>query len=1346
LLNLDTDHASATFRGFRLQTLYAIYKIFSSDHKLSFIPEGAEDLAIFDAGGSLGEAVQVKSGTTLSPSSLKSSFFKRSVERMTSNPQSHLRIVMFGTISPELLRACQENGKERQSVITKLLNRDDMTVTKAQLETLFNSMQAEMVDEKTITDQLLTLLKDSLAGVDPTSAFELLTKWIDRASESRERINKQLLHEKIVAIGNFLHGRAAHHEQWFSTIVPVEDSVIESSDTAGLSKNYYQGEAARFEHILSNLDVKRTNKLQQMQQMLDDRNVLFVHGASGQGKSTLAYRFLYDYYPQTLRFRIALTENRQHALTIAQAISKHVKAIDLPVIVYVDVSPYDNGWEELVKALAVYPNIQLLITIREEDWKKSRVSGVEFSFHEMDLQFDPIEAEEIFDVMFAQKKIWKHLTFSEAWAEFGGNGPLLEFIYLLTQGGRLKERLQEQIDILISEEQYGDNTLKLLRSVAVATACGARIKVKEAVEQFQVVQEKTFKRLEAEYLLRLDETKEWISAFHPLRSVILEQILLDPGYAAWIDQIEAILKLLHSEDIEKFLLHSFSKHFEERKELLKILYTYHPANWEALKGVIRALSWLDVKEFIDQRIDDITAIYGTREGHLVLSFGADLMKVGNNEWHDILNSFIFSDEQRNQATEIRERLGLEYFQFVSLPLWLENLEPINNMPVGDQEWMAFAITSLWLWKFNAPFQDKISCDFTQLTYEAALSIQTVAEVTRALFYVHTDAYDFWTECYRVRTLERVQHKYQVCEIEENDESVKAHFISIDLRANEAENRTENIVHEKTLLIIDLLHLLYPDKNYYSTQGYGHNLLGIEKFDDSTKNISTQTMYIQEFTTVNGYFRRIIDDYFRDDDWQKYIDEVLNFRAVIQKNFTAVIPLLNQFFKNKKPKNTLHNSIVLKQWQESETELRNTFLLPNSAKSSKRYELLHKYLNHYQSSLLNFFSQAITVFDINGAIGKQTKEEQENSKRLLESTHVNMNIFELSWINLTEAKSSLYSLQQEFERIFKDLIDEKSLHVIEQKELGTIHRLSHLWYFFVHHSNITTKKADLEFTKRFEDRKKQNLSKIIAALNENETGAHFSIFKKSSKKVLWILTEHENPYFAWYACFEGIELFRQFMVEQSDFSKTVMQWYFSAIHFLPLSKGYIVNNMYLPMSMTYSTYLTRDDELSPLQLIPKELSKDDFSMFQYDNFESDNTKLLHEIFESASKLLGYLSHLKEFKACPESSTESGRNMLLSYSELVNEKINEVFNEALHKCGTFSKELKEYEEMESLEIKEVFLNVYSAIYPEELLAGNKPLGVDEMEIWAEKLKENVGKILTDIIPLIMNLDLEREGPNH
>ena len=77
---MRADDPTATYRGYRRQSLYALFRLFDDALPANAViqPEGKEDLAIFDTNGALLEIVQVKDHTdSLAASSFKTSFYKR---------------------------------------------------------------------------------------------------------------------------------------------------------------------------------------------------------------------------------------------------------------------------------------------------------------------------------------------------------------------------------------------------------------------------------------------------------------------------------------------------------------------------------------------------------------------------------------------------------------------------------------------------------------------------------------------------------------------------------------------------------------------------------------------------------------------------------------------------------------------------------------------------------------------------------------------------------------------------------------------------------------------------------------------------------------------------------------------------------------------------------------------------------------------------------------------------------------------------------------------------------------------------------------------------------------------
>ena len=93
------------------------------------------------------------------------------------------------------------------------------------------------------------------------------------------------------------------------------------------------------------------------------------------------------------------------------------------------------------------------------------------------------EAEQIYNPLTIGCPHSSHRTFEEAWQSFGGDGALIEFVYLLTNNQTLTKRLQNQIDFLL-QEGISDEWLELLQLVCYAGRLGCSVdycKIKEVI-------------------------------------------------------------------------------------------------------------------------------------------------------------------------------------------------------------------------------------------------------------------------------------------------------------------------------------------------------------------------------------------------------------------------------------------------------------------------------------------------------------------------------------------------------------------------------------------------------------------------------------------------------------------------------------------------------------------------------------------------------------------------------------------------------------------------------------------------------------------------------------------------
>ena len=232
------------------------------------------------------------------------------------------------------------------------------------------NLKLDFCDESEVTKKVYYCLGEILTGIDPYNAFDNLSYWLYVCSEKKSSIAKSDVIEKIQNIGKFLAEQAAHHEEWFRSITPIDDkqSILNEGK---LREEFYQGISAKYDHILANTDVFRPNKIKEIETKFDESSVVIIHGASGQGKTTLAFRYLHEHFANMWRFKIELVQDRKHALSIARAIMGNADALDFPVAIYLDVSAKDKDWPDLINQLSTHRSVKVLVTVREEDYKRA---------------------------------------------------------------------------------------------------------------------------------------------------------------------------------------------------------------------------------------------------------------------------------------------------------------------------------------------------------------------------------------------------------------------------------------------------------------------------------------------------------------------------------------------------------------------------------------------------------------------------------------------------------------------------------------------------------------------------------------------------------------------------------------------------------------------------------------------------------------------------------------------------------------------------------------------------------------------------------------------------------------
>lgn len=1371
--------ATPAYRGYRLQTLYTLSSILEANERtnLIFQPEGVEDIAIWDTNEHLLETVQVKAyGANLSLSLLSpdkdDSFLYRAKNLLNTYPEITIKIASFGDVGTELLQATQEDGRERQRVAKKISSYKRMS--EADARRLLNQLQITTIVESELEESVFTALQNLCTGIDPIPAFEMLNFWLYLCAENRSKITQNDVIQRVNDVGRFIAERNAHHGEWFRSIVPIENDQIDAQTREKLLDEFYRGISARYDHILAGVDKPRISKLDEIAQKFKENQVVIVHGVSGQGKTTIAYRYLHDFFPEQWRFQVRLVENRQQARNIATALSGQAKAIGIPLAVYLDVSPNDIGWDELVKQLASNKNIQILVTVREEDFRRASISGAEIQFAEVELQFERPEAEEIYRFLVETETPNKFLDFDDAWNRFGGRGPLMEFVYLVTQGNSLRERLQQQVRRIQDEVRAGqcsDAELELLRLVSVASAFEARLKLRELVRFLQLPSpQRTLELLEEEYLLRTSENGTLVGGLHPIRSTILADILTDTTFYPWPDSASTCLSFIFEQDVGSFMLYAFSRHQLELEPLLSALNTYQPRQWIAIAGVTRALIWLGVKEYVEANGQLILEAYAkvNRGWAIILNFDiADASPGVADEWVSNLSDLLPEDGLAHIAS-LRSRQIDKSQIFTRVIAWFSHLDHEPIPPQFELDWTGMAEVLFWVGRLQIPLP--ISDWLILVDFDAAVEIlplEILADVAVGLFYGNEAAYRSWLNTNYATLLSRFRQETRTVAWEDDGQNLRTHFVVELFQPNaplsEAQTNQKDIQREflnASMERLGLLRRFFPDRERYGSQGYGHLIwINAELHDETEKNIPISNFPLQWLVSVNAMFKALGEQDLRPDTWEAYVQTVLELRRTNLQILQQLSRGLEIYFKSQQMTLILGKSVKSDLWKQGRRLLESSPWLPRcafdewgfitenierTAESNQnnpyqsqnlaleKYNTYIKAFNEYIRTFSNFFGQAEWVLNFHPYF---RKGENTRVQEIAQDANIDLGQqARLSVLNLGDAWKSLPKLQEEFRKLLSQFVDSQELNNLEHQERETFNSLWYLWYFFAFYPNRRFQNASQDCMQQFNNKVREirkSIRKELQAISSDSV--QVSILSENvqweEELSLWLKIDGKNA-FEVYGTVEAVVTAIQRAinsVHSNELRRYAIDFTWSNIVIVPLVRSKSLD----ATAWRFSSILFSVDpnrQFNQWNFVRIAIPSDAFSQLELSTWNHPRLIVAQKLMGLIFQLSLLASHIQDFERLPELD-EQGHELLQQYIQQGTMLLGESFHAVLDveaEIGSYFNELSSLEQTNRTHLiaaMQVLVELHEHILPTADCSRDRRIEVvmtlREISEWASRL---------------------------
>jgi len=1126
---------------------------------------------------------------------------------------------------------------------------------------------------------------------------------VTQTSNERDRFNVKTGPDNI----NFFDGIHFHGEH-LTSIMPIEDGEVAAQERETLSHEFYRGISARYEHILAAVDQPRPAKLDEIAQKFREHRVVIVHGASGQGKTTLAYRYLHDCVPHHRRFQVQVVEGRQHAAKLSNALIAQANQSDSPIAVYVDVAPNDVGWEELVKQLSHHRTIQTLVTIREEDFRRVSISGTELQFAAVELTFDRSEAEEIYHFLTETERSPHVLDFDDAWKRFGGEGPLMEFVYFMTQGNSLREKLRQQIQNIEDEIRAGSRSeaeLQLLRLVSVAAAFEARLQVRELVRFLQLpAAKRTLEVMEKEYyLLRTLENGTLVGGLHPVRSAILVSLLTDPTVYPWVDSAITCLTFIVEQDIGSFLLYAFLRDQAELQPLFTALNTYQPRQWNAIADVVRALLWLGIKKYAttnQQLIADACA--DCNQGWTVI-LDSDVASASPGVSEGLVSTLtpLLNEERRAQIETLRSRQTHKQEIFVPAFNWLSRLTQAPLLPRSESDWAGMAEVLFWAGRLQVPLPiaDWLSHIDLENAVEA-LPLTNLADLLLGLFHGNEVTYRAWLTQHQARLISRFRQETQTVAWEDDGQLVRSHFVIELFRPEQSLAETQAIQTKAQRGFIDLamerLELcrkFFPDRDVFGSQGYGHRHPIIEFHDETEKNIPRANFPLQWLVSLNATFRGLAEQEFRPDTWEEYTLTVLELRQTIVQSLQQMKQGLEVYFRSNQITQILGQHVGSNMWTYSKQRLADSPLLPRCAFDAwgfisdsrdranesnenvpyqrqnlalETYNPYLKALNPYIRGCINFFDQAEWVLNFQPYFRNgENAQVQELAQQL--SIDVNQKAH-LSVVNLGDARKALPKIQKEFRELLSSFVSVDTLNDLERLEQATFDQLWCSWYFFAFHPTQQFRNATWQAKQEFSDQVRDIRASIQRELRKiSQNGFSASILSEKvlweGEPALWVQVDGDTPIEVYTAIEAIVAAIRQAIIAipQSELRRYAIDFTWSTILVVPLVKGKsLASQTWRFSSIMFS--VDPNSDLGAWHFVPIPIPTNALSQLALSTWTHPRLDTAQRFIGAISGLSLLTSHLRDFERLPELD-DQGHALLQQYIHQCAVQLNECFQAVL-----------------------------------------------------------------------------------
>lgn len=848
------------------------------------------------------------------------------------------------------------------------------------------------------------------------------------------------------------------------------------SKSAGYTSGYYEGKKATPADIANSLPIERPGVEQNVVESIQENVITVIKTSSGQGKTTLALRSILQLQPEYTPYELTWCNSESELVHIVEYFRMRTRIGEKPLILLDNLDSHLSKWNmlaQLMQASVTY-HYRILVTSRENDWYN--FGGDVSNLHSINVIKPVLEKEEAEAIYIALQKAGKLHPgigdWRESWSKISGRQLLIEYVYLLTHGEMIADRISAQMKEIGSTAACAAK-FEILRKVCFADVCGIKLETRALIRSLEVRVDfdpgEMLKSLMDEFLVHISADGDHIEGLHPVRSQHIVNRLHE--YMPLDETALAIARIAATADLA--VLFSHYPEFDFDKD---IFYPNLVTAWwdlndlsrfvQALRGVFSGSVmqyYRKYKHFFDDAhehgglllvLTDLcpfTKFQGYENELETLDKFAEMMPGNSN----IQRMISIRDSIPKFTTANTDIYGLSYALF-------ERLKTTEFDRINDVE--SYAVIVDWLYNMDSVLNLAPCIDLNRLWLQAEdYSLKAVSAMMYSVYCGNKDAYDAYLQDNLPSILDYLKRRTRSHTIKVDDGCIKVEYI---LRASERKRANKESVSR----LQDICRTLPVFEKYCADAISPHIKIldGLTLPDDAHKEMPRRNLVITFHQEFNSLWLKTIESNYEFDTVHAWIEHWLQARHCACELLKACCLCMYKLLEGKKP---------------------------NSAAAS--FDLFHARYNRLLTAPLSYprehrpFEEKLTLPEqFRKAKGSYFDGIQNFSNQLIQFVKHEKNSDNLALYNLRTSLAALSNMQRFFDHLEleeKLRIMHNELCTVEERILMDAYMCCE--YYLSHDPDPRFNKYDIKAY--YESSKKVEIADVNSSLEDLATlGAVF----------------------------------------------------------------------------------------------------------------------------------------------------------------------------------------------------------------------------------------------------------------